>query len=90
MQGFDIVLLSQIAEALGVSPAYLLGLTDDPLKGVDDEEDEPLTLRERSTPYITDPTMTELLALLQELNPEQRRRFVDAAKLLLGVPRIIE
>lgn len=79
-----------LAEALGVSPAYLLGLTDDPLKGVDDDEDEPLNLRESSPPYITDPTTKELLDLLHELEPEQRRRFIDGAKLLLGVPRIIE
>lgn len=30
-----------LAEALGVSPAYLLGLTDNPLQGVDDEEEAP-------------------------------------------------
>lgn len=79
-----------LAQALGVSPAYLLGLTDDPLKGVDDDEDEPLNLRESSPPYITDPATKELLDLLHELDPEQRRRFIDGAKLLLGVPRIIE
>lgn len=89
-KGLDIFLLNSIAEALGVSPAYLLGLTDDPLKGVDDDEDEPLNLRESSPPYITDPTTKELLDLLHELDPEQRRRFIDGAKLLLGVPRIIE
>lgn len=81
-----------LAAALGVSPAYLMCLTDNPLAGVDEEEEstESPTIREASAPYITDPATKELLDLIQPLDAEQRRRFVDGAKLLLGVPRIIE
>lgn len=76
-----------LAQALGVSPAYLLGLTDNPLAGVDDEEDE--QLQEAQTTYTTDPTLTELLTLYHTMSDDQRRRFIDAAKLLMGIPRII-
>lgn len=82
-----------LAAALGVSPAYLMGLTDNPLGGIDDEEnsEEELTLREASAHYIAeDPTTKELLTLIQEMDAGQRLQFLSIAKVLLHPPRIIE
>jgi len=61
--------INAIADALGVSVAYLLGLSDDPLSGVE-EEDEDLVIRESSVVYdamgTTERRIIELLPRLSD------------------------
>lgn len=78
-----------IARALGVSPAYLMGLTDNPLSRVDDE-DEPLTLVDPKAAYTTDPATRELLTLIDDMTPGQRTQLVGIARVLATPSRIIE
>ncbi|MBX3053446.1 MAG: helix-turn-helix transcriptional regulator [Caldilineaceae bacterium] len=84
-KGIDIGLVEELARVLEVSPQYLAGWTDDPLYEINEEP----TNRDGSSHHI-DPATRELLDIIEDLDADQRRRFVDAAKLLLGVPRIIE
>jgi len=80
-----------LAAALGVRPAYLLGLSD----VVVDEEDEEelLGTKEAQNSYnatTTDPTTRELLELIEGMDTAQRRQMVDVARVLFRPPRIIE
>ncbi len=85
--GIDV--LKALAHALEVSPAYLMGFTDNPLADIDDEE-EPIHLSEARTHYNADPTMKELLGLIDGMTPAQRQQMAGIARLLLGGPTIIE
>ncbi len=80
-----------LAAALGVRPAYLLGLSD----VVVDEEDEEelLGTKEAQNSYnatTTDPTTRELLEAIEKMTPGQRQQMAGIARLLLGGPTIIE
>ena len=78
--------VAALAKALDVRPAYLLGLSD-----VVVEEEEVLELREARPAYeVIDPTMRELLELIEKLTPGQRQQLAGIARLLLGGPTIIE
>lgn len=75
-----------LAGALGVRPAYLLGLSD----VVVDEDEEELALGEVPSPYNIDPTTQELFGLIEGMTPAQRQQMAGIARLLLGGPTIIE
>jgi transcriptional regulator with XRE-family HTH domain len=73
-----------LAQALGVSPAYLLGLTDNPLQGLDEEE-EPAgggrSLREAPAVYdIHHERRRRLLALLDDLDDDQQETLLAIAE----------
>lgn len=75
-----------LAEALGVSPAYLLGLTDNPLQGMADEEDaSPPAAAAGPGPNV------ELLNLYQSLSASDQTLLLTIAKKLkdADTPRII-
>lgn len=73
-----------LANALGVSPAYLIGLTEDPLSNVDEEEG----VDERST---LDTLTREFLSIFQQLGDDKRKTLLDLARMLRAAdePRII-
>lgn len=77
-----------LANALGVSVQYLLGLTDDPLFGLKDDEEEELPAARLPAP---DPLAEELLTVYQQLDPPQRTTLLNIAKVLKTAdePRII-
>lgn len=85
--GIDV--LKALAHALEVSPAYLMGFTDNPLADINDEE-EPIHLSEARTHYNTDPAMAELLDLTQGMTPAQKNQLVGIARVLASSPHIIE
>lgn len=76
--------LFAISEALGVSPWYLMGQTDNPLAGmVDDEE---------SLPSLgLDELTREFLNIYQQLSEDKKRTLLDLARMLRASdePRII-
>lgn len=84
--GLDI--LTALAQALGVSPAYLMGLTEDPLADMD-EEDEPPMLTDSKAVYRTDPVLSEITRLIEEMDEAKRLQMVGFARVLLHPPRII-
>ncbi|TXH47637.1 MAG: XRE family transcriptional regulator [Desulfurellales bacterium] len=72
-----------LAKALGVSPQYLLGLTEDPLAGVPDGDAE-----ERQQ---FDAVTQEFLNLFQQLSPQQQSTLLSIAKVIKAAdePKII-
>lgn len=72
-----------LAQALGVSPQYLLGLTEDPLAGVPDGDAE-----ER---VQFDAVTQEFLNLFQQLSPQQQSTLLSIAKVIKAAdePKII-
>ncbi len=87
-KSIDLDTLTLIARALGVSPQYLVGWTDDPLYQVAD--DEPLTRVDPKAAYTTDPATRELLTLIDDMTPGQRTQLVGIARVLATPSRIIE
>ena len=79
-----------LAEALGVRYAYLLGVSDVVVDEDDTEENDTLTVKEARFDYITDPTMAELLGLIEGMDAGQRMQMANIARVLLGSPRIVE
>ena len=75
-----------LARALDVRVEHLLGLSD----VVVDEDEEELILGEARPTYNLDPTMAELLHLVEGMTPAQRQQMAGIARLLLGGPTIIE
>lgn len=74
--GADVV--RNLAAALRVSQGYLLGITDDPLEGID-------VLAEGTERYsAASPEEEELLELINEMTPAQRRQMLWGARLILG------
>ena len=71
-----------LAQALGVSVGYLLGLSDDPLAN------EQHTLRDATVSYLVD----EIVDIYEDLTPEQREHLLYVARQFrdAGTPRIIE
>lgn len=83
--GVSLDVIGKLAAALGVSPAYLMGLTDNPLEGINTISDE------RGAYDAISPEEEELLDLVQQMTPEQRKQMLWGARLILGnPPRIIE
>ncbi len=78
--------LRMLANALGVKVGYLIGESD---VAVDEEEDE-LVLAGAQPGYKADPTMRELLGLIEGMAPGQRQQMAGIARLLLGGSTIIE
>lgn len=76
-----------LAEALGVSPAYLLGLTDNPLQGIDDEEET----APAGVPPWASGLGKELLDVFQTLSASDQAMLLTFAKRLRAAdnPRII-
>lgn len=74
-----------LAEALGISPAYLLGLTDNPLQGISDEDDSAST-----PPFVISPG-TELLGIYQSLSSSNQSLLLTIAQRLKDAdsPRVI-
>lgn len=75
--------LLNIAKALNVSPTYLLGLTDAPAGHADDGA--PIAMSpDRLVFEIRDAEMRaaaiELMAIIREMTPAQRRLFVEMAQ----------
>lgn len=72
-----------LADALGVSRAYLIGLTDDPLAGIEEEEEKTKT----PTPIVG----AEILDIYQQLSPPQQATLLNIAKVLKQAdePKII-
>lgn len=70
-----------IAEALGVSPWYLMGQTENPLSGMNDLEDE----------EEIDSLTREFLNIYQQLSDDKKKTLLDLAKMLRSsdAPRII-
>lgn len=73
-----------LAEALGVSAAYLLGFTDDPLAQMDDVA----VVRDQGVHYV----VNELIEIYEDLSPEQRQALLYVARQFrdANTPRIIE
>lgn len=76
-----------LAEALGVSPAYLLGLTDNPLQGLDDEEE----VAPAGVPAWAAGLGKELFDVFQSLSASDQAMLLTIAKRLRAAdnPRII-
>ncbi len=87
-KSIDLDTLTLIARALGVSPQYLIGWTDDPLYQVEDEE-EPDTVMDPKTVRRVDPVLSEINRLIDEMDESQRLQLVGVARVLLRPPRII-
>lgn len=83
-----IEIIKSLAKALGVSTEYLLGTTDDPLAGLQSEEDDRPIIKPALHP---DPLMEELIRIYQQLNPQQRTTLLNIAKVLRSAdePHII-
>ncbi|MBX3050847.1 MAG: helix-turn-helix transcriptional regulator [Caldilineaceae bacterium] len=81
--------LVALAQALGISPAYLMGFTDNPLANLSDE-DEPVMFREDQAATTPDPITADLLAIIQVLDAEQKRQLAGVARVLFDRPHIIE
>ena len=77
-----------LAEALGVSPAYLLGLTDNPLQGIEDDEE---TTMPAIPPSWAAGIGKELLDVFQTLPASDQAMLLTIAKRLKAAdtPRII-
>lgn len=60
-----------LAAALGVSPAYLLGWTDAPLSG------EAAVIGEERIPYTVDPRIQELIDLYEDLDAPTQQIALD-------------
>jgi len=75
-----------LARALDVRVEHLLGLSE----VVVDEDEEELTIAEARSAYTVDPTMGELLGLIEGMTPGQRQQLAGIARLLLGGPTIVE
>lgn len=73
-----------LADALGVSAAYLLGFTDDPLAQMDDAQ----VVRDPGQRYV----VNELMEIYEDLSPEQRQTLLYVARQFrdANTPRIIE
>lgn len=73
-----------LADALGLSRAYLIGLTDDPLGGIKDEDSD-------ETKAPTPTVGAELLELYQQLSPQQQDTLLGIAKVLKAAdePKIV-
>lgn len=71
-----------LADALGVSRAYILGLTEDPLAGIKDEDET-----KTPTPIVG----AEILDIYQQLSPNQQSTLLNIAKVLKAAdePKII-
>lgn len=74
--GTDVV--RNLAAALRVSQGYLMGLTDDPLEGIDAITEGQMDYR------LTSPEEEELLKLINEMTPAQRQQMLWGARLILG------
>ncbi len=76
-----------LADALGVSPAYLMGLTENPLQGVEDEEES----QPASPPRWSAGIGKELLDVFQKLSADDQAMLLSIAKRLkdADTPRII-
>lgn len=83
--GSDIIL--KLANALGVAPTYLMGVEEDPLYGIPEEEEEekPKLIRETAAnaAYTVANAEVELLiTIYQLLNAEKRQILLNMAKVL--------
>ncbi len=74
-----------LAKALDVRPAYLLGLSE-----VVVDEEEPLAVADGPAQYNVDPTVRELLEMVDGMDTGQRQQLIGIARVLSGGPRIIE
>jgi transcriptional regulator with XRE-family HTH domain len=74
-----------LAQALGVAPQYLLGLTEDPLAGVPDSD---LNAEER---VQLDAVTQEFLHLYQQLDDNKKQTLLNLARMIRAAdePRII-
>lgn len=77
VDNLSLQLVFALGEALGVSPAYLLGFTDDPLAAMDDESN---ALRESPESYSV------LMEELGELSAAQLRLARRVVSLFLALP----
>lgn len=68
--GVTLDVVNRLAVALGVSPAYLMGYTGNPLDGVGDTEEESSNLS---------PEEEELIELVRGMTLEQRRQMLWGA-----------
>lgn len=75
--GKDII--KALAKGLGISPAYLSGFADDPLAGIEDEEEE-------DTNAPIDQVAKELLTIYQQLSPDKQATLLNIAKVLSHDP----
>lgn len=84
--GVTLDVVSKLADALGVSVAYLMGYSEDPRGEVD-------VLKEEKAIFNTiSPEEEELFDLIHAMTPQQRQQMLWGARLILGTqsPRIIE
>jgi transcriptional regulator with XRE-family HTH domain len=77
-----------LADALGVSPGYLIGLTEDPYGGIKDSELQP---EERQQ---LDALVQEFLTVFQQLSDDKKQTLLNLARMLRSAdeplqPRII-
>lgn len=77
----------KLADALGVSLLYLIGLTDDPLAGVTDDDHEEDTEALSALDTLT----KEFLSIYQQLSEDKKGVLLNLAKMLRAgdEPRII-
>lgn len=86
--GSDIIL--KLADALGVAPTYLMGVEEDPLYGIPEEEEEKEAektklIREtasNATYTVANAEVELLITIYQLLNQEKRRILLNMAKVL--------
>jgi transcriptional regulator with XRE-family HTH domain len=76
-----------LADALGISPAYLMGLTENPLQGIEDDEEAPSA----SMPPWAAGIGKELLDIFQNLPANDQAMLLTIAKRLRAAdtPRVI-
>jgi len=80
-----------LADALELSPEWLLGLTEDPLQGIEDIEEDQLEQNNRSIAETDRKFGYELLALFETLLKDDQAFILDLARRLKrgDTPRII-
>lgn len=80
-----IEMIFALANALGVSVGYLLGITDDPLKDLSEEELVP------SSSDRFDPLTSEFITIYQQLSDDKKGILLNLARMLRNsdAPRII-
>lgn len=68
-----IEVIEALAKALGVSPSYLIGWEENPLAGIEEENEEPLLNDDESA----------ILAITRQLPTQQRKLLLGIAQLLI-------
>lgn len=83
VKGYDLGVIESIADVLGVSPQYLVGWTDDPLAGVEDEDElHSLAILKNEARTISEwpPAVRELAEIASRLPVEMVESLIALAR----------